>query len=167
MSSGSVSSWLSSRSSVWTRQRCVATCRVVSWLLASEISLKSNMCSVWYRRVSSCVDIHTREDKEKNSHFESVFRISVQSGHWFCKNWKFNKTGTSPHGISEVGILVDQHIAKNCLIHAQFYSFKDSTKGIYKSLQFRNSLLTVFSRKLEWPLCTLIVQAVVCKTCFA
>ena len=90
MSSGSVSSWLSSRSSVWTRQRCVATCRVLSWLLASEISLKSNMCSVWYRRESSCADIHTREDKEKNSCFESVFRISVQSGHWICK-----KTGNS------------------------------------------------------------------------
>ena len=46
--------------------------------------------------------------------------------------------------ISGVAILVDQHIDKNCLIHVQFYSFKDSTKENKqsKSLQFsevRNS----------------------------
>ena len=54
------------------------------------------------------------------------------------------KTGTSPHGISGVAVLLDQHIAKNCSIHAQCYSFKDSTKKNKqsKSLQFskvRNS----------------------------
>ena len=60
-------------------------------------------------------------------------------------------------------------IKKNCLIHAQFYSFKDSTKkrkNNLKSLQFsdvRNSTKhTLFAysvqdfkpifRKLEWPL---------------
>ena len=39
-------------------------------------------------------------------------------------NQKINKTGTSPHGISGVVVLVDQHIAKNCLIHGQFHSSK-------------------------------------------
>ena len=57
---------------------------------------------------------------------------------------EISKTGTLPSslgllirnsaklelGISGVAVLVDQHIAKNCLIHAQFYSFKDSTKRI-------------------------------------
>ena len=28
------------------------------------------------------------------------------------QNWKFNKTGASPHGISGVVVLLDQHIAK-------------------------------------------------------
>ena len=37
-----------------------------------------------------------------------------------------NKTGTSPHGISGVAVVVEQKTA--CLFHAQFYSFKDSTK---------------------------------------
>ena len=41
---------------------------------------------------------------------------------------KINKTGSSPHGISGVAVLVDQHIAKNCLIHTYFNSFKGSTK---------------------------------------
>ena len=45
----------------------------------------------------------------------------------FCKQ-KISKTETSQHGISGVAILVDQHIDKNCLIHVQFYSFKDSRK---------------------------------------
>ena len=57
---------------------------------------------------------------------------------------KISKTGTSQHGICEVPILVDQHIDKNCLIHVQFYSFKDARKENKqsKSLQFsevRNS----------------------------
>ena len=39
-----------------------------------------------------------------------------------------NRTGTLPHGVSGVTVLVDQHIAKKCLINVQFYSFKDSTK---------------------------------------
>ena len=37
-----------------------------------------------------------------------------------------NRTRTLPHGISGVTVLVNQHIAKNCLIYVQFYSFKDS-----------------------------------------
>ena len=49
---------------------------------------------------------------------------------WFGKNWKFNKTGTSPHGISGIAVLVDQHVAKIYLIHSQFYSCKNSTKRI-------------------------------------
>ena len=43
-------------------------------------------------------------------------------------NQEINKTGTSPHGICGVAVLVDQHIATNCLNHAQFYSFKYSTR---------------------------------------
>ena len=38
----------------------------------------------------------------------------------FCesKNWNFTT------GISGVAVLVDQHIAKNCVIHVQFHCFK-------------------------------------------
>ena len=41
-----------------------------------------------------------------------------------CSFRKFNKTRTSPHGISGFAVLVDQHIAKKYLIHSQFYSSK-------------------------------------------
>ena len=55
------------------------------------------------------------------------------------QNWNFTTSG-----ISGFAILVDQHIDKNCLIHVQFYSFKDSIKENKqsRSLQFsevRNS----------------------------
>ena len=87
-------------------------------------------------------------------------------------NWKsrdamcmVNKTGTLPHGVSWVTVLVDQHIAKNCLFHAQFYSFKESTKENNPSLlwiqEFNKTqiiylqclrFLAQLFRKLEWPL---------------
>ena len=50
------------------------------------------------------------------------------SGFAVLQKQKISKTGISQHGICGVAILVDQHIDKNCLIHVQFYSFKDSTK---------------------------------------
>ena len=67
----------------------------------------------------------------------------------FSVNHEINKTGTSPHGISGVAVLVDQHIAKNCLV--LYSSFKDSTKSINnltESLQLElqqntNDLLSV------------------------
>ena len=37
---------------------------------------------------------------------------------------EIQQTGTSPHGISEVAVLVDQHIAKDCLIHIQFKDYR-------------------------------------------
>ena len=50
---------------------------------------------------------------------------------YVLQNQEISKTGNAlPHGISGVAVLLDQHIATNCLIHAQFYSFKDSTKRI-------------------------------------
>ena len=66
------------------------------------------------------------------------------SGFAVLQKQKISKTETSQHGICGVAILVDQHTDKNCLIHVQFYSFKDSTKENKqsKSLQFsevRNS----------------------------
>ena len=57
----------------------------------------------------------------------------------FADSAKTGNSGTLPHGISGVAVLVDMHIATSCLIHAQFYTFKDSTKitkNKSKSLQF-------------------------------
>ena len=65
---------------------------------------------------------------------------------------EISKTGRPlSHGISGDAILVDQHIAKNRLIHAQFYVFKGSTKdnkqpSVQWSQKFsktHNGLLTV------------------------
>ena len=66
-------------------------------------------------------------------HFGSLVWTPNPTCHVFklakgCLILKISKTGISQHSISGVAILVDQHIDKNCLIHVQFYSFKDSTK---------------------------------------
>ena len=76
-----------------------------------------------------------------------------------------NKTGTLPHGVSWVAVLMDQHIAKNCLFHVQFCTFKNSIKENKqsRSLHFcevRNltkhkwftvsGILAQIFRKLEW-----------------
>ena len=70
---------------------------------------------------------------------------------WGCHFYKLeiSKTGTLPQGISGVAVLVDQHIAKNCLVHAQFYSFKDSTK---ENKQYRSLQLSEFRKltKHKW-----------------
>ena len=55
----------------------------------------------------------------------------------------FADSGTLPHGISGVAVLVDQHIAKNCLTHAQFYSFKNSTKRIKNLKAFSSVKLEI------------------------
>ena len=51
-----------------------------------------------------------------------------------------SRIGTSPQGISRDAVLVDQHIAKKCLIHAQFYSFKRSHKSERKNLDAFSSV---------------------------
>ena len=89
---------------------------------------------VWAHGITE-VAISTKLEIHGTSHHMASLGLLI------LQNWKFNRTGTS-HGISGVAVFVDQPITKNCLIHAQFYSFKDSTKRI-------NNLKAFSSVKLE------------------